>query len=39
MIHYGFAGSLEEDGAASDGEPVHRFAECATGYLPAVAVP
>ncbi|MEV6976724.1 hypothetical protein [Kitasatospora sp. NPDC093806] len=42
VIHYGFAGALEEDGAASggeaDGEPVHRFAECATGHLRAVAV-
>ncbi|MFE7564892.1 hypothetical protein [Kitasatospora sp. NPDC057500] len=35
-IHHGFAG--EREGGGGQGEPVHRYAECATGHLPGVAV-
>ncbi|MFB6890485.1 hypothetical protein ACFCX4_14340 [Kitasatospora sp. NPDC056327] len=42
VIHHGFAGEQEgragRPAAGGRGEPVHRYAECATGYLPGVVV-
>ncbi|MFE7194319.1 hypothetical protein [Kitasatospora sp. NPDC057541] len=39
VIHHGFAGEREGvvgEGDGWPGEPVHRYAECATGHLPGV---
>ncbi len=36
-IHHGLAGELEDRGGRPGGA-VHRYAECATGHLPGVAV-